>query len=133
MGFFAQLMQLGFFYSFYFLSGRMTYHPPFFPTKISKRCVVFYLQNSATEGRWKNKALIIFFLLKKIHSQSIVYLKHIENIVNNLINLFMTSNNLKNNWKTRNQSEHENISTVRSTFSCKENDKKKTSRWNSPH
>jgi len=37
----------------------------------------------------------------------------------------MTSNNLKNKSKTRNQSEHENIFTVRSTSSCKENEKKK--------
>jgi hypothetical protein len=82
----------------------MAYHPPFSPTKIGRRCVVFYLQNSAPEGRWKNKALIFFFCLK--NSFSIYYLfkthrKHSKQLDKSIYDFKQPKKQLKNSKSIR--------------------------------
>jgi hypothetical protein len=61
----------------------------------------------------------VFFNLKLIFNP-----EHLENTVNTLVNISMTTKNPRNILKKQNQSRAKMILMVRSTFSGKENEKK---------
>jgi hypothetical protein len=66
----------------------------------------------------------VFFNLKLIFNP-----EHIENTVNTLVNISMTTKNPRNILKKQNQSRAKMILMVRSTFSGKENEKKTKSNY----